>query len=188
MPLTDKQIKALKPESKAKKYFDGGGLYLEVAPSGGKWWRLKYRVNSVEKRISLGTYPETSLLEARDKAHEHRKVVREGLDPSVERRRSQARASRFFMDVGNEWLEKEKGSWKEHHRVATESRINRLIFPRIGKMPIDTIEPPDILALCNAVKDSVSVYMARMTRSLCGRIFRYAVGCGYIASETRAVI
>lgn len=68
MPLTDKQIKALQPEIKAKKYFDGEGLYLEVAPIGGKWWRLKYRVNGVEKRISLGTYPEVSLLEARDSA------------------------------------------------------------------------------------------------------------------------
>lgn len=57
MPLTDKQIKAIKPEGKAKKYFDGGGLYLEVTASGNKMWRLKYRVNSVEKRISLGAYP-----------------------------------------------------------------------------------------------------------------------------------
>lgn len=85
MPLTDKQIKALKPEEKTKKYFDGAGLYLEVAPKGGKWWRLKYRFGGVEKRISLGTYPEVSLADARDKAHEHRKTIREGLDPSVEK-------------------------------------------------------------------------------------------------------
>lgn len=97
MPLTDKQIKALQPEIKAKKYFDGEGLYLEVAPIGGKWWRLKYRVNGVEKRISLGTYPEVSLLEARDSARAHKKTVRAGQDPSVERRRSKERARSFRL-------------------------------------------------------------------------------------------
>ena len=56
MPLNDKQIRALKPEEKAKKYFDGGGMYLEVAPNGSKKWRLKYRIGGVEKRISLGHY------------------------------------------------------------------------------------------------------------------------------------
>jgi integrase len=183
MPLTDKQISNLKPEAKSRKFFDGGGMYLEVAPGGGKLWRLKYRVNGVEKRISLGAYPEVSLLEARDKTHEHRKTIREGSDPSVERRRAQARARRLFADVGREWFAKEKDSWTEHHRIATESRLNRLVYPRIGTMPIDTLEPPDILALCNAVKTSISVYMARLTRSLCGRIFRYAVRCGYIPSD-----
>lgn len=183
MPLTDKQIKALKPEAKARKYFDGGGLYLEVAPSGGKWWRLKYRVNGVEKRISLGTYPETSLLEARDKAHEHRKCVREGLDPSVERRRTQARAARTFEDVAREWLEKEKGSWTPRHCQATTSRLERLVLPRIGRQPLDSLQPPDILAMCNSIKTAVSTYTARLMLSLCSRIFRYGVVCGYISSD-----
>jgi integrase len=183
MPLTDKQINALKPEAKSRKYFDGGGMYLEVAPSGGKLWRLKYRVNGVEKCISLGAYPEVYLKEARDKAHELRKTVHEGLDPSVERRRARARAARSFEEVGREWFAKEKGNWTDHHRIATESRMTRLIYPRIGAMPIDSLTPPDVLVLCNAVKTSVSVYMARLTRSLCGRVFRYAVTCGYIDSD-----
>jgi integrase len=183
MSLTDKQINALKPEAKSRKYFDGGGMYLEVSPSGGKLWRLKYRVNGVEKRISLGAYPEVSLKEARDKAYELRKTVREGLDPSVERRRAKVRSRRLFVEVGREWFAKEKDAWTDHHRIATESRLNRLIYPRIGDMPIDTLLPPDVLALCNAVNTFVSVYMARLVRSLCGRIFRYAVTCGYIPSD-----
>ena len=183
MPLTDKQIKALKPKEKAKKYFDGGGLYLEVAPSGGKWWRLKYRVGGVEKRISLGTYPETSLAEARDKAYEHRKTVREGLDPSVERRRSKLRASLSFEDVGREWLEKEKTSWTPGHCVATVSRLERLVFPRIGKQPLESLEPPEMLAMCNSIKNAVSIYTARLMLGLCSRIFRHGVAYGYITSD-----
>lgn len=183
MSLTDKQIKALKPEEKTKRYFDGDGLYLEVAPSGGKWWRLKYRVNGVEKRISLGTYPEVSLLEARDKTHEHRKTLRAGQDPSVERRRSQALAQRLFIEMGKEWFEKEKASWKPHHAVATESRLKGHIYPRIGSTPIEALEPPDILALCRTVMKSSSTYMAHVVLSLCSRIFRYGIVCGYIKSD-----
>ncbi len=147
MPLTDKQIQALKPEAKPKRYFDGNGLYIEVAPipTGTKKWRLKYRVGGVEKRISLGIYPEVSLKEAREKTHEYRKTLRDGLDPSVERRRSQARA-RTFEDIGLEWLAKEQGAWSENHRIATVSRIERLIFPRIGKRTIDSLSPPDMMA------------------------------------------
>ena len=183
MSLTDKLIKAIKPEGKAKKYFDGGGMYLEVTASGNKMWRLKYRVNGIEKRISLGVYPEVTLLEARNKAHEHRKVVREGQDPSVERRRAQIRASRSFKEVGLEWLEKEKPSWKPHHAVNTESRLNRHIFPRIGTTPIESLEPPDSLAVCRAVMKSASTYMGHVTLSLCSRIFRYGIICGYIKPD-----
>ncbi|WP_096399083.1 Arm DNA-binding domain-containing protein [Candidatus Desulfovibrio trichonymphae] len=104
-------MSALKQEAKSRKFFDGGGMYLEIAPGGGKLWRLKYRVNGVEKRISLGAYPEVSLKEAGDKAHELRKTVHEGLDPSVERRRAKARAKRSFEDVAREWFD--SGLWTE---------------------------------------------------------------------------
>ena len=61
MPLTDKAVIAAKPKEKAYRLYDRDGLYLEVAPSGGKWWRLKYRLRGKESRISLGTYPQTTL-------------------------------------------------------------------------------------------------------------------------------
>lgn len=183
MPLTDKQIQALKPEAKSKKYFDGNGLYLEVAPAGGKWWRLKYRINGVEKRISLGVYPDVSLKKAREKAFAHRKIVDEGFDPSVERRREHLKERLTFSQVTTEWLAKTESEWTESHKIATKSRIKRLILPRIGSLPIDAITPPEILALCNAVKTSVSVYMAHVILSLCGRICRHAVVCGYLPSD-----
>ena len=63
MALTDAAIKNAKPCPKPVKLFDGGGMYLEVAPSGGKWWRLKYRHEGKEKRLSLGTYPNTVRLD-----------------------------------------------------------------------------------------------------------------------------
>ena len=121
MKLTDRYIKALKPEIKTKRHFDGNGMYLEVSPAGGKWWRLKYRINGSEKRISLGTYPEVSLQAARTAANEYREMIREGLDPSVERRRSKSKNAITFFDVGQEWLEKEKPNWRASSRIGGRS-------------------------------------------------------------------
>ncbi len=75
MPLTDTAVRNAKPAKKAQRLFDGGGLYLEVSPSGGKWWRFKYRVANKEKRISLGTYPEVSLKDARERRDGARKQL-----------------------------------------------------------------------------------------------------------------
>lgn len=76
MPLTDTSIRNAKPQSSPRKYFDERGLYLEVRPNGGKWWRFKYRYGGKEKLISLGTYPDVSLKEARERRDEARKPGR----------------------------------------------------------------------------------------------------------------
>lgn len=86
MPLTDTAIRNAKPSEKPIRLFDGGGLYIEVSPAGGKWWRLKYRFAGKEKRLSLGVYPEIGLKEARDRREEAKRLLGEGIDPSVERK------------------------------------------------------------------------------------------------------
>jgi len=92
--LTDVVLRNAKPSEKARKLFDGGGLYLEVQPSGAKYWRLKYRIAGVEKRLSLGVYPEIGLKDARRKSIDARKLVAEGRDPSDARREAKAEAVR----------------------------------------------------------------------------------------------
>ena len=81
MPLTDTAIRNAKPADKTQRMFDGGGLYLEVAPSGGKWWRLKYRLGGKEKRLSLGVYPDVSLKDARERQDQARKLLANEVDP-----------------------------------------------------------------------------------------------------------
>ena len=90
MPLTDTQIKALKPEAKARKYADEKGLFLLVAPSGGKLWRLKYRVDGKEKLLALGAYPEVSLKAARARRDDARELIAAGVDPSEARKTEKA--------------------------------------------------------------------------------------------------
>jgi hypothetical protein len=95
MALSDTAIRNAKPAAKPVRLFDGGGLYLEVAPSGGKWWRLKYRHHDKEKRLSLGTYPNVGLKVARERRDAARKQIVEGIDPSAARQEAK-QARRMF--------------------------------------------------------------------------------------------
>ena len=101
MPLTALKIAKAQPDAvKPLRLFDGRGLYLEIAPSGGKWWRLKYRIGGKEKRLSLGVYSaagsktvETSLEAARKAAEDARRLVKDGIDPSQKRKVEKLRSA-----------------------------------------------------------------------------------------------
>jgi hypothetical protein len=91
MALTDTTLRSLKPGPKPRKVSDGKGLYIEVAPTGGKWWRLKYRIGGKEKRLSLGVYPDVSLRDARDRRDDARKLLARRIDPSEQRKADKGR-------------------------------------------------------------------------------------------------
>lgn len=141
--LTDNAIKNFKPAKKPIRNFDSNGLYIEVSPSGGKWWRLKYRFQGKEKRLSLGVYPEISLKKARELRDEFRKMVAEGLDPS-ENRKTQKNSqiesgNNTFESIAREWIVKHGRNWVASHADRTMRRLDRDVFPWIGKKPISNI-------------------------------------------------
>ena len=105
MPLTDTAIRSAKPQTKTFKLFDGGGLYLEVSPAGGKWWRWKYRFGGKEKRLSFGVYPDVSLKAARTKRDASRQQLAAGIDPGEARKaEKQAQAgAESFEAIAREW-------------------------------------------------------------------------------------
>ena len=80
MPLTELAIRNAKPGKKPIKLFDERGLYLEISRNGGKWWRLKYRFDGKEKRLSLGVYPDVPLKDARVRRDASRKLLADGID------------------------------------------------------------------------------------------------------------
>jgi hypothetical protein len=115
MALSDMAIRKAKPADSPVSLFDGGGLYLEIVPSGGKWWRLKYRHGGKEKRLSLGTSPGTSLKAAREARDSARKQLAAGIDPSTERKTAKE-ANRLatlstLERVGRAWLEHRSRAW-----------------------------------------------------------------------------
>jgi len=95
MPLTDTTIRKAVPGKKATRLFDQRGLYLEVSPNDGKWWRLKYRFGGKEKRLSLGLYPYVSLKEARGRCDKDRQLLRSGVDPSQQRKTEKLGTSNY---------------------------------------------------------------------------------------------
>ncbi len=180
--LTDTEIRAAKPRQKAAKLFDERGLYLEVTPTGGKWWRLKYRFSGKEKRLSLGVYPDVSLKDARARRDAARKLVADGIDPS-ENRKAQAiakqdRAANSFEVVAREWYAKHAPNWAEHHGDRIIRRFERDIFPWIGGKPIADVAAPELLAVVRRIESRGALETAHRALGNCGQVFRYAVATG----------
>ena len=151
--LTDTAIRTAKPKEKSYKLADGEGLYIEVAPSGGKWWRLKYRFAGKEKRLSLGVYPETGLKEARARASAMKETLKQGIDPGEERKAVKAEAvaaetakGQTFEAVAREWHKKKSSMWTPRHAGQVLRRLETLIFPHIGDRSILELGAPDFLA------------------------------------------
>ena len=182
MPLTDTAVRNAKSADKARKLFDSGGLYLEVAPSGGKWWRLKYRFDGKEKRLSLGVYPDVSLKDARDRRDEARKLLANEIDPSENRKAKKAakveRAANSFEVVAREWFAKHSTHWSDNHANRTIRRLERDIFPWIGGLPIATVTAPQLLDAVRRIENRGALETAHRALGNCGQVFRYAVATG----------
>ncbi|HHZ71529.1 MAG TPA: DUF4102 domain-containing protein, partial [Gammaproteobacteria bacterium] len=145
MPLTNTAIRNAKPRVKRYRLFDSQGLYIEVAPSGGKWWRLKYRILGKEKRLSLGVYPEVSLKDAREKRDQARRSLSEGADPIEARKLQSIADGTSFEAVAREWFIKFAPGWSESHANRILRRLENDVFPWLGSRSIDQIDPPELL-------------------------------------------
>jgi integrase len=158
---------------------DGGGLYLEVDPSGGKYWRFKYRFAGKEKRISLGVYDDVSLAGAREKRDECRKLLAKGIDPGVHRKAQKAarvgNAANSFEVVAREWLKTYVDSKSESHRKRVYARFENDIFPYLGKRPIVEITPMELLGVIKKIEDRGAGDTAHRTLGSCGQVFRYGI-------------
>lgn len=180
MPLTDTAVRGAKAADKPLRLFDGGGLYLEVAPSGGKWWRFKYRWDGKEKRLSLGVYPAVSLKEARARRDEIKKSLNSGIDPSVTRKTAKATrgGDGCFEQVAREWHAKFSHTWAASHAVKILGRFVKHVFPWIGARPVGEITAPELLAVMRRIESGGSLDTAHRALQNCGQVFRYAVATG----------
>ena len=181
MPLNDRQIKNAKPAETGKKtkLFDGGGLYLEVTPAGGKVFRLKYRIDGKEKTLTIGKYPTVSLAEARQAAENARRLLVSGQDPSEakqqEKRERQAAALNTFESIARRWHSDNLIRWKENHAARVLRYFETDVFPVIGAMSIQEIRVSDIKAVIDGVMARGVNNTAEKIREWTGAIFDYAV-------------
>ena len=182
MPLTDTAVRTAKPGAKPVKMFDGGGLYLEVAPSGGKWWRLKYRIGGKEKRISLGVYPDVGLKQARVQRDEARRQLAEGADPGEQRKAeklTKAEGGAHGLEaVAREWVEKQRPTWTPGYHAKILRRLESHVFPWIGATPIASVTAPALLACARRVEARGALDVAHRVVQDAGQVFRYAIATG----------
>jgi integrase len=182
MPLTDRAIRNAKPANKPRRLFDGGGLYLEISPSGGKWWRLKYRHGGKEKRVSLGVYPGVGLADARERRDAARKLLAGGKDPSAERkaekREAKGRAANSFEVVAREWYGKQAHTWVESHASDVLRRLEANLFPEIGARPIADLDAPELLEAARKIEQRGAYDLAHRVLQVSGQVFRYGIATG----------
>lgn len=190
MPLTDALIKQLKPPKDTGKHFDGHGLYLELAATGRKYWRLKYRFAGKENRLALGVYPEVTLKAARDQREAARKLLAAGTDPSQQRKLDKIAlsiaASDTFEGMAREWLKVKSSGWSPIHTRTTLERMELNLFPWIGKRTLTEITIPELLVTLRRVESRGAVETAHRLQSILSQVFRFAIATGRAASNPAA--
>jgi integrase len=181
-PLTDLAIRNAKPAGKRKRFYDRDGLYLEVSPSGGKWWRLKYRFDGKEKRISLGVHPAVDLKKARSRTQEARQLIVDGVDPSEHKKAIRLASDRekqnSFEVIAREWCTRMMPTWVPRHAERVVSRFERDVFPWIGRRPIAEITAPEILSTLRRIEERGALETAHRALTSCSQVLRYAVATG----------
>ena len=187
--LTEVAIKQAKPEDKSRKIADGGGLYLEIMPTGSKYWRLKYRYGGKEKRLALGVYPSVSLASAREQTRLAKALLAEGSDPSEIKKQNKLIKQKAIVNtfdvVAHELVEKRK------QEGAASVTIEKLIWiidkklgPYIGSIPIAEITPVKLLAALRRIEAEGLHETANRAKRVVGQVLRYAVATGRAERDT----
>jgi len=189
--LTDVSVRRTKAAERTRRLFDGGGLYLEITPTGGRRWRYKYRFGGKEKLLSLGTLEQKTLKEARAAHRAARELLASGVDPSVvrkiEKATRNAKAADSFELIAREWhatIHVNKVS--EGHAERTLIRLEQDIFPWLGDLPIIEIKPMMLLQALRRVEGRGAVETAHRVKYACGQVFRYAIATGRAETDAAA--
>ncbi|MBF0583713.1 MAG: integrase arm-type DNA-binding domain-containing protein [Magnetococcales bacterium] len=182
MALTDTAVRNAKAGAAPKSVADERGLSLLVQPSGGKWWRFRYRFDGKQKMLSVGVYPDVSLKQARERRDEARRLLAEGIDPGEHRKATKTmaanRAENSFEAVAREWFAKFSPRWAESHASKVIRRFDLDVFPWIGGLPVNEISSKELLAVLRRIEERGTLETAHKARQNCGQVFRYAIATG----------
>lgn len=183
MALTDTEIRRSKPGDAPFKLSDAHGLYLLVKPNNGKLWRWKYRFDGKEKLMAIGSYPELSLADARQRHATARKQLANGTDPMAERMTQKTAivvaTKHTFEKIAELWLEHWKGNKSARHTETTRNRLKNNVYPTLGDRPIAEVEPMEIVKLAKDIELRGASDMAKRILQIVGMVFRYSVAHGY---------
>jgi hypothetical protein len=143
----------------------------------GRLWRFRYRHNGAEKLLALGTYPDVSLKRAREKRDEARRLLADGVDPSVQRNTERAASTETFEPIGREWLayraKTTAGIPQQKAKWLLEQK-----FAGIGSRRIREVAAPELLAALRKIEARGHHESAHRAKKKCGQVFRYAIATG----------
>lgn len=181
MPLTHLECLNAKPKTKTYKLFDENGLFLQVYPTGSKHWRYRYSLHGKQKSVTLGSFPDTTLIVARETLETVKSQLKEHIDPHLkqreERQLAKYQSAQTFKSIAKEWHELNKDSWSEKHAKYVLRRLELHTFPQIGSYPIAQLTPAMMMACLQKVEKSGSEMTRRVMR-MCSHIFQYGIATG----------
>jgi integrase len=176
MKLTDAKLKALKEPGK---YFDGGGLYIDITKAGGAYWRLKYRHGGKEKRLALGVYPAVGLRDARDKATDAKRLMQDGQDPGALRKAEKVRGALESVNtleaVTNAWLVHQTDRWEAQTEGAIRASLVANVFPALGDRALASVKPSEVMACIKVIEARGAGELASRVLQRIKAIYRWAV-------------
>ena len=180
--LNDTQIINFKPKDKLYRVSDSHGLCIEINPNGSKLWRHRYRFNNKATMLALGTYPEISLLDARQARDRNKQLLKQGLNPKKKKidnyRDNPDEIS--FKGMFLNWLNNKKDEWSPGYAEDTLQRANSYLLPNIGEMPIDEISSQDMLKLLLEIQDKGLLDTLQKVKGIANGVFSHSVGMGII--------
>ncbi|MEA2047717.1 MAG: tyrosine-type recombinase/integrase, partial [Campylobacterota bacterium] len=184
--LNNKGIKGSKPKEKDYKLYDGEGLFLLVAKTGGKRWRLKYRFEGKEKILALGVYPDLGLADARIKSQKYRQQIANGINPAdvikaekEERNAIHAKKINTLKKVIDESMAK-RNDLSENYLTRLQNAFNNDVIPFIGELSIVDVTKTDILDVVERVEQRGAIESAHRLLTQLNRVFKYALNKDYI--------
>lgn len=175
--LSDKQCRAAGPALTPRKLFDGNGLFLFIAPSGFKGWRLKYRFGGREKQLTFGPFPAVPLREARERTQDALRELRAGRDPGEAKARGAA-AAETFRSLALRWHALQQPGWKPKHAADVLASLETEVFPTLGSRPLTEIRPAEIRMLLEAVQARGAVETAHRLRGRISAVFQLGIAAG----------
>lgn len=193
MALKALEIKAFKPATKMYRKSDEKGLYLEIRPNGSKLWFLKYRIDGKEKRLGLGSYPDTTLADARKARDTARADIQSGRDPLFDRKMEKIErrigAGNTFQSVAEDFIESKLVANGKAESTISKARwfLSHLTQP-IGNRPIAEIEPAELLAALKKIEKRGHRETAVRTRNFASRVFRHGVATARCKADPAALL
>ena len=178
--LTDIKIRNLKSKDKLYRIADSHGLTLEINPNGSKLWRHRFRFNTKATMMSLGNYPEVSLLDARQYRDSNKQLIKEGINP-VQEKLVHSTYKKTFKDVFDAWIDNKKDELSDDYVEDTIQRAKNYLIPEIGNLPIEEIKSPNMRNLLLKIQEKGLLDTVRKVKGIANGVFSYSVGMGLIS-------